>query len=713
MMRGMEGAKELLACIWGEGGQNQCGGGGRDSFLFMRKSDSRAAVSRRLSACREVGYGVFERDVEGEAAGECAGGEVAAAGEVLSVVGGLAGRGDLFFVAGPLQRWEGGGAGDGGCDESGCARPVGFGFDQWSKGGGERYQGGTIAGITTKVDYLTGRGATMLWVGPVFKKRAERNDYHGYAIQDYLEVDPRLGTRQDLVDLVTAAHGKGMRVILDIVFNHTGDNWTYPGGVDQPAFLQWPQFYSKGDWRDRTGAGTAAIGGDDDGVWPTELQREDYYTRAGEGDLGKGDIADPHCEFRRTDFDGDRDINYDGTMALDDVARCYKYWIALTDCDGFRIDTMKHVDPDSGRNFCGTIKEFAANLGKADFFLVAEVAGADSDEDWYLEVLGSNLTATLDIGEIRPTLTAVAKGLAAPNAYFDLLRLWDDDLGSHRNVAKRRVAILDDHDHVAGVKVRFSSDAVPADRQVVAGVALLLLAMGIPCIYYGTEQAFAGPEKSARDQYLTEWGTADRYLREAMFGPEHPRLSGLAGLAAGGFDAGMPGFGAFGTSGAHCFNAKSAAYVRIAALTAVRAAYPALRYGRQYQRAISNFGNPFALPAAGELIAWSRVLDDEEVLCVVNGNGAGNRGGDVMVDASLNAASAPGLPWGAGGAPVLTVVANTAQAAAVAAGGAYAGVHPVGQKLAVKVRDGVAYVEIRDLPGAEVVVLGESGVRGD
>ena len=49
--------------------------------------------------------------------------------------------------------------------------------------------------------------------------------YHGYAIQDFLEVDPRFGTRQDLVDLVDAAHAKGLRVILDIIFNHSGHNW--------------------------------------------------------------------------------------------------------------------------------------------------------------------------------------------------------------------------------------------------------------------------------------------------------------------------------------------------------------------------------------------------------------------------------------------------------------------------------------------------------
>jgi glycosidase len=583
-----------------------------------------------------------------------------------------------------------------------AARPDGFRFDRWAQSGGSRYQGGTIAGITSKLGYLAGLGVTTIWVGPVFRNRARRDDYHGYAIQDFLDVEPRLGTRQDLIDLVAAAHAQQLRVILDVVFNHTGNNWIYANGQDQPPFLPFPRFYQKGPWRDASDNPVSSIGGRDDGVWPTELQRDDYYTRAGEGDLGAGDIDDPHAEFRRTDFIGDRDVNYDGTTALDDVARCYKYWIAQTDCDGFRIDTLKHVDQATGRNFCGTIREFAANLGKKNFFLVAEVAGADRDADRYLQVLGTNLSATLDIGEIRPTLTAVAKGLREPQAYFDIVATWDDDLGSHRDAGLHRVSILDDHDHVSGAKVRFSADAQPAAHQVVAGVAMQLFGVGIPCIYYGTEQALAGPEKSLRDQFLPDWGSTDKYLREAMFGPASPLASGRvgAGPAGPGADKSLPGFGPFGTSGAHCFNPASPAYVRIAALIQARRAFPVLRYGRQYQRQLWN-GADFTFPAGGQLIVWSRILDDEEALCVVNGNGGAARGGDVLVDANLNAAAAAGRPWGAGG-PAFTVVANSAQAAA---GAAYAGSHPVGESVPVAVRDGTTFVHIRDLQPSEVLVL--------
>jgi phosphatidylserine/phosphatidylglycerophosphate/cardiolipin synthase-like enzyme len=130
-----------------------------------------------------------------------------------------------------------------------------------------------------------------------------------------------------------------------------------------------------------------------------ELTDVEDYTRAGKGDLGAGDLDDPQAEHRRSDFYELRNFQLDHGRALGDLARCYKYWIALTDCDGFRIDTLKHVSFDETHRFCGSIKEYAANLGKSDFFLVGEVAGGDYNEDRYLDVIGMNLNAALDIGE--------------------------------------------------------------------------------------------------------------------------------------------------------------------------------------------------------------------------------------------------------------------------------------------------------------------------
>lgn len=100
----------------------------------------------------------------------------------------------------------------------------------------------------------------------------------------------------------------------------------------------------------------------------------------------------------------------------------------------------------------------------------------------------------------------------------------------------------------------------------------------------------------------------------------------------------------------------------------------------------------FAQRGPGEIVPWSRILSDEERLCVVNAHGTQPRGGDVLVDAGRNP---PGSE--------LTVIANTAQTAAGPASGI---AHPIGSRLAVqRLADGTAYVKIRNLPLSEVLVL--------
>lgn len=565
-------------------------------------------------------------------------------------------------------------------------------WDNWAKSGQQRWQGGTLKGVESKLRYLKQLGATAIWLSPVFKQRGHLDTYHGYSIQDFLDVDPRFGTRQDLVDLVTAAHAEGLRIILDVVFNHSGANWLYrpdtPGGIHEAVYKPDGR-YPFGAWRDSQGQPVPDITAEEDGVWPSELQHKDCYTRAGTGDMSKGGIDDPNAEHKRSDFCDLRDFDLDQPHVLSDLSRCYKYWMALTDCDGFRIDTLKHVTKEQARNFCGAVKEFAANIGKQNFFLVGEISGGDYAQDYYLDALNRNLTAALDIGEMCPILNSVAKGLRSPKDYFDGFDPGDAGMGSHRNLGWRHVSILDDHDRIYGEKIRFSTDT-SCDHQVAAGVALQLFTLGIPCIYYGTEQAFAGPEQGER-KWLPGWKTSDQYLREAMFGPEHPRASGTAGLHE--LDMDLPGFGPYGTAGHHCFDENHPVYKRIAAAASLRSKYPALRCGRQYLRCISFLNKPFELYGAGEIVAWSRILDDEELLCVLNANGTESRGGDVIVDADLNS----------GDAGTMTVVLNSAQAAEMQE---YSGSQSVGSEVRIdRTADGRAFVRIQGIPPAEIIVL--------
>lgn len=501
---------------------------------------------------------------------------------------------------------------------------------------GKVFQGGTLKGLRSKLGYLQDLGVTTLWVGPVWRQRSDLATYHGYGIQNFLDVDPRFGTRQDLRDLVDAAHARHMYVILDIIYNHSGNNWYYDdqGAARDMLPYRFAPPYPVHGWRSASGQSLAQPASLDDGVWPQEFQSLDWYTRAGR--IQHWDPADwenplhPNTEFRRGDFYDLKDLKTNELEAgfdavLSGLIQVYRHWIALTDCDGFRIDTVKHVSFEASRNFCGAIREYAEAIGKENFLLLGEVTGGADMARNYLDLFGRNLDAALDIGEPTQRLADFVRGLLDPREYFSQFG-GHDSLGSHRVVGRYHVSILDDHDMVGrDGKHRFAAHNTLAarDAQTAHAVGVQLTALGIPCLYYGTEQAFDGTQDrhDAAIEPLEDGKPpfADRYIRETMFGGT---------------------FGAFATAGCHFFDPTHPTYRRIAAIARVRQAPTAvgraLRRGRQYLRDTSFLGRPFASPAPGELVAWSRILYNQEALVALNSHGVESRGAEVTVDAGLH-----------------------------------------------------------------------------
>lgn len=611
------------------------------------------------------------------------------------------------------------------------ARLAPFNLEQWAESGSTRFQGGTLRGVTSRLGYLRELGVTTIWLGPVWKQRSERDDYHGYAVQDFLNVDPRFGTREDLVELVASAHRSEIRVVLDIIVNHTGENWLYAAQEGDGAASP-PQYrdvtagpYSFGGWLN--GSGTVLPDGSDltdpdAGVWPAgPLQQPDAYHRAGAGSYGDGDVSQwpsAFAEFRRADWNN-RDLALTdgplGTAVLEELIDCWTYWMRVTDCDGFRIDTFKHIRIEEGRRLCGAIREQAETIGKDNFLLVAEVGGGDVIAEDFLTLQAGNLSAVLEIGETRQMLRKVAAGEESPFPLFDR---WPSSaptppsptsemlpsmsvksgtpfvLPSHRSLGDRFVYTIDDHDNLWLRPRRFATEH---PGRTVPAVALLLLTLGIPCLYYGTEQDLGLPvDLLAQLPHVDDAAQGgDRYIREAMFGPDHPRRPGRDGSpgAASPLDPSLPGFGPFATSGSHVFNPESPTFRRVQALLRVRADQLPLRRGRQYLREIRyHSGEPFAFPPAGGLVAWSRILADTEVVCVVNLSDAVTLTAEVRVDAELNLA----------GPTALRVLLDTGRLAA-------SGADPVVAEAAVwaaaGTQDGRRYVQLPSLAPTEVLVL--------
>ena len=253
------------------------------------------------------------------------------------------------------------------------------------------------------------------------------------------------------------------------------------------------------------------------------------YARAGLGSLRRPGRRSAR-RAKRTDFFALKDFASDVGTTLSDLITCYQYAIAVFDLDGFRIDTVKHIALEDVRNFCGAIGEFADSLGKRHFLLVGEVADGEGFQDYFLDnlaVLQRNLSAALDIADARPRLAEVAKGLAPGQRYLGGFDAISDGFGSHRSHGTRHLSILDDHDprvrHQTAVSADIGDSSPVKHHQVCVGVAVQLFTLGIPCIYYGTEQAFAGPAHSQLRWLTGEgWGGgdhADRYLREACSAP--------------------------------------------------------------------------------------------------------------------------------------------------------------------------------------------------
>lgn len=483
---------------------------------------------------------------------------------------------------------------------------------QWDDPGCGDFQGGTLNGISDKLDYIKSLGAGAIWITPPFKNCVFEHSYYGYGIHDFLAIDPRFGSdgttetaEQELQNLVLQAHARGLYIIFDVVLNHVGNVFFYEKDGQLFSELDWRDNPYDIKWRDRYGSGQwpspPESCGSDESVWPRELQSNAYFRRRGKGGEPGGDfgsLKEMVTEFYRYE-DG-----YYYHVVRDVLIKAHQYAIAKYDVDGFRIDTLKYVERDFARTFGNAIREFALEIGKRNFFTFGEIWDEEdkitkyigrytSDEDGIIGV-----DAALDF-PLFSKLSGTIKGFLSPD---QLARVFEErkkyqksHIGYHGEAGKFFVTFLDNHDQ----KERFYyQEGDKYDPQVILGIGALFSLQGIPCIYYGMEQGLHGR------------GDRPEAVREALWGKPD------------GFDDKHP------------------FYLAIKDLSKIRAAEPALCYGRQYFREVSQNGYDFGLSSErGGVLAYSRILNDQEVLAVINTNITNKWTGEVLVDFALNASS--------------------------------------------------------------------------
>ena len=474
------------------------------------------------------------------------------------------------------------------------------GFDPTGKGW---YHGGDLKGLTDKLDYIKGLGTTAIWLTPSFKNKAVQPEdrsagYHGYWITDFTRIDPHLGTNADLSALVDAAHARGIKVFFDIITNHTADVIKYKENPRMP-------YVSKDRSAYRTAAGTPFDDRDFAGgaFFPALLPtgqpscsappapftsfpyhpcvpdaERDSKVPAWLNDVSlyhnRGDTTFTGENSQYGDFFGLDDLFTENPRVVDGMIDIYKTWIRDFHIDGFRMDTMKHVDDAFWLRFAPEIEAYARSQGIPDFYMFGEVA-----EDFSRPITSHYMTHDKVQGVLDfPFQTAAVRFAAGSAATNDLRDFFVDDdwyTDGDSNVYNLPT-FLGNHDRGRiGMFVRNAnpgaSEAELLQRDELAH-ALMYFSRGDPVVYYGDEQGFTG-------------AGGDQDARQDMFPSQDLQYNNLSDPIPGDDGAGNnDDLGSDATPMDDNFDPSHPLYRELARLAAITRANPALRNGAEQVR---------------------------------------------------------------------------------------------------------------------------------
>jgi neopullulanase len=403
------------------------------------------------------------------------------------------------------------------------------GFDPTHKG---FYQGGDLAGLTQKLDYLQSMGITAIWFAPVFKNKPVQGGagqksagYHGYWITDFTSIDPHFGTNAEFKAFIDAAHARGMKVYMDIVVNHTADVIQYrdcPGDCAYRPIADYP--YSR-----KGGPKGAPI---NPGFLGDHVQTDENYAKLTDMNFAyqpfvpkeEANVKVPawlndirYYHNRGNAYWKNESIVYGDFVGLDDIATenprvlrgfidVFGKWIDDFGVDGFRIDTSKHVNSEFWQTFIPAMQERAKKRGIPNFHMFAEVMVDGPDTATLARYNRTDQYNILDFA-FTWAVTEALDGRSSPEVLDRLVAndvLYRDGPSS----AKRMPTFLGNHDIARfTTNLRRRLPNVGQEellKRTQLGHALMFTMRGVPTIYSGDEQGFVGDggDQDARETHF-------------------------------------------------------------------------------------------------------------------------------------------------------------------------------------------------------------------
>lgn len=416
--------------------------------------------------------------------------------------------------------------------------------------------GGDFKGIEQKLDYIKALGVTAIWISPVVQNGS--GQFHGYAGSDFYKVAPHWGSLADLQHMIQAAHARGILVINDIVVNH-GADLTYSTDAGWSAFKTPPDGYNL---RYRNAAKQFAAPFNTNAINPSLTNL--FHNNGGIPDYN----TEQHYELG--ELSGLDDFRTETDYVRTNMTAIYNYWIAQG-FDGFRIDTAKHVEMGFWQTWCPLVHAYAATNGKPNFFMFGECYdGSDSKCGSYTGTKSGG-AFTMDSVVDYPLYFKVNSVFASASGNTKQLEDRYNVIAANYDPAAqmRLVTFLDNHD-----QARFMSVSGATTQRLNVALNFLYTSRGVPCLYYGTEQAFNG--------------ATDPNDREDMFD--------------GQFEQG-PSLG-------DNFNMTHPQFLQVAMLNNFRRLYAPLSLGSHV--------NKWNTPGGPGLFAYARRLGAQEVFVVFN-----------------------------------------------------------------------------------------------
>lgn len=463
------------------------------------------------------------------------------------------------------------------------------------------FHGGDIQGVEAKLDYLKEMGISAIWMTPILRNKAIQwggYAHHGYWIVDFTQIDPHFGSNDDLKNLINAAHAKGIKIFFDIITNHTADVIRFeechnPDGTfkgeETCEYKSMAQVAQGDKYTPFIPVGQEQV------KVPAWLNDPKYYNNQGDS-FWQGESA------VNGDFVGLDDLNTRNQQVIDGMIEIYKNIISEFKPDGFRIDTVKHVDMVFWEQFSPAIIEHAKSLGIPNFHVFGEVYSGDPIvlSDYTTK---GKMPSVLDFG-FQYTAADVFYRNHSPMKVAQLFEN-DDYYNDHDSQADLLMNFLGNHD--MGRSGFFINDALPevSDeeklKRSVLSHAFMYLSRGVPVIYYGDEQGFTGDG-------------GDVEARENMF-PSQVDVYNDNDLI--GTDA---------TTADDNFSQQHPIYLAIKDFAQLRMQHKALRRGLTFNRYFDERRQAFAL---------SRIDKQEQVEYLVAFN-AGTEQQIITVDATSN-----------------------------------------------------------------------------